>query len=270
MQHLFSSFGDFERLVRSKSLLFLAADFDGTLCPIADAPAAVTVPRRIVEVLQQLAATEGTTVAIVTGRALADIKERLPVDVVYVGNHGLEISGRGLQFHHPHANAARQLLAQVCVGLELTVEPWEGAWVENKGFTATVHYRRVREAEENTLILAVRAHMQRFDTAFGVRGGRKAIEIYPRANWNKGKAVEYIRDQLQLGDALCVCIGDDETDETMFSMFPDDVSIRVKLDSRSSAHYHLEDCSEVLTALEHLSVWRGAPLLSNSSVSSRI
>jgi trehalose 6-phosphate phosphatase len=270
MQHLLSSFGDFERLVRSKSLLFLATDFDGTLCPIADAPASVAIPRRISEVLQRLTRAQGTTVAIVTGRALDDIKERLPLDVVYAGNHGLEISGRGLQFRHPHAEAARRLLTQVCAGLELTLEPWDGAWVENKGLTVTVHYRRVPEADQNTLALAVRAHMQRFDTALGVRGGRKAIEIYPRANWNKGKAVEYIREQLQLVDALCVCIGDDETDETMFSMFPDDVSIRVQLETRSSARYYLDDCYEVLTALEHLSVWREAPLLRNSVVPSHI
>jgi trehalose 6-phosphate phosphatase len=265
MQHLFSILSDFERLVHSKSQLFLATDFDGTLCPIVDAPAAVKVPRRTVEVLRELAATDGITVSVVTGRSLADIQERLPLDAIYAGNHGLEISGKGLHFRHPRAEAARELLAHVCEGLEVSVESWDGAWVENKGLTATVHYRRVKEADQNTLALAIRAHMQRFDAAFGVRGGRKAIEIYPRAGWGKGDAVQYIREQLRLGNALCICIGDDETDESMFAMFPDDLSIRVTLETRSRANYYLEDSSEVLTALEHILLWRGACLTRNAS-----
>ncbi len=265
MQHLFSKLSDFERLVHSKSHLFLATDFDGTLCPIVDAPRAVSVPRRTLGVLHQLAAAEDTTIAIVTGRALVDIKERLRLDAVYAGNHGLEISGNGLQFRHPHAEAARELLASVCSGLEVTLQSWNGAWIENKGLTATVHYRGVREADQNTLTLAVRAHMHRFDRNFGVRSGRKAIEIYPRANWGKGEAVQYIRQQLHLSDALCICIGDDETDESMFSMSQDDVSIRVTLQGQSRVRYYLEDCSEVLTALGHVLQWRGACLSRNSS-----
>ena len=265
MQHLFSALGDLERIVRSKSHLLLATDFDGTLCPIARSPASVKVPRRTEEVLRELAATESTTVAIVSGRALVDIMSMLPIDAVHAGNHGLEIRGKGIRFQHDKAEVARPLLAEVCSGLEVSLAPWDGAWVENKGLTATVHYRWVRDADQNTVVVAVRAHMQRFDSVFGMRSGRKAIEIYPRVAWGKGQAVQYIREQLAINDALCICIGDDETDESMFAAFLDDVCIRVALEKPTIARYHLNDCTEVLEVLEHLCAWRGACILGNRS-----
>jgi trehalose 6-phosphate phosphatase len=258
MQHLLSNLGDFEQIVRSKSHLLLATDFDGTLCPIAPSPSAVTVSTTAHEVLRELAATEGTTVAIVTGRALDDIMSLLRLDAVYAGNHGLEIRGRGIRYNHAQAEAARELLATVCTGLAVSLSPWKGAWVENKGLTATVHYRAIHPTDENTIVLAIRAHMQRFDAVFSVRGGRKAVEIYPRVTWGKGEAVQYIREHLRLTGGLCICIGDDETDESMFAAFPEEVCVRVTLDKPSRAAYYLNDCSEVLTTLEHLAAWRGA------------
>jgi trehalose-phosphatase len=243
--------------------LLIATDFDGTLCPIAAAPAAITVPRRTQELLRDLAAADENTVAIVTGRALADIQNRLAIDAVFAGNHGLEISGRGLRFQHPAAQSAREMLSSICASLQVSLDCWEGAWIEDKGLTATVHYRRVREQDQNTVLLAVRAHMLRFEPMFGVRGGRKSIEIYPSVGWGKGDAVQYIREQLGLESALCICLGDDETDESMFSAFADHICIRVTLDAPTRAPYYLDDCSEVSALLEHLCRWRAACFCSN-------
>ena len=258
MQHLLSNLGDFERIVRSKSHLLLATDFDGTLCSIAPSPAEVKVPRRAHELLRELAATEETTVAIVTGRALGDIMSLLRLNAVYAGNHGLEITGRGIQYNHAQAEAARELLTTICSGLEVSLASWKGAWVENKGLTATVHYRAIHDCDENTVVLAVRAHMQRFDAVFALRGGRKSVEIYPRVTWGKGEAVRYIREHLGLTDGLCVCVGDDETDESMFAAFPGGGLCPGDAGQASRAAYYLNDCPEVLTMLEYLCVWRGA------------
>jgi trehalose 6-phosphate phosphatase len=258
MRHLLSDVSGFERLVRSKPHLLLAADFDGMLCPISPAPDSVTTPKRTVEVLRALGSCKDTVVAIVTGRSLSDIMERLPLEGVYAGNHGLEITGCGLAFRHPQAEAGRDLLADICFGLELSVANWQGAYVENKGLTASVHYRHVDEPEHNTCILAIRSYMHRFDSVLGVRVAHKSVEIYPRINWGKSETVQYIREQLSLADSVCVSLADDKTDKSISAGFTDAAGVRVDFEGTSRASYYLDDCSEVLAVLELICEWRGA------------
>ncbi len=85
--------------------LFL--DFDGTLAPIASHPSKVAMSESMREVLEGCAKRPDTDVAIVSGRALEDIRKHVGMDgLVYAGNHGLEIEGGGLEtFRHPDSRS---------------------------------------------------------------------------------------------------------------------------------------------------------------------
>jgi trehalose 6-phosphate phosphatase len=252
MRHLLSHFQELERLASERSHVLLALDFDGTLCPIVEDPASAAVSPEMLQVLRRLCVNPQVTLAIVSGRQLSEISASLPLDAVYAGNHGLEIFGKGLTFRHAEAEAAQELLSEICWTFQATLDAWPGAWLEQKLLTATVHFRQVPEEDHDVIALAVRSHMQRFDALFGVRRGRKAIEIFPRVRWDKGSALRYIRQEFGLEQSLCISIGDDETDETMFAAFPEDISVRVNADGQSRARFYLRDCVEVLTLLERL------------------
>ena len=67
----------------------LAFDFDGTLAPLVDHPDDARVPPALEPRLARL--TELADVAIISGRALADLEHRLAFRPrVLVGNHGAE------------------------------------------------------------------------------------------------------------------------------------------------------------------------------------
>jgi alpha,alpha-trehalase len=74
----------------------LALDFDGTLAPIHDDPAAVQIERAAATLLEQSTHVEGIVVAIVSGRDADDVARRVNVPGAYiVGSHGLEIRAPG-------------------------------------------------------------------------------------------------------------------------------------------------------------------------------
>ena len=102
--------------------MLVALDYDGTLAPIAGTPEAARLPPQTADVLSELAASDRFSVAVVSGRSLADLKGRLGLDVIYVGNHGLEIEGPGISFVHPEAEALRGAIDQACWDLEAAFE----------------------------------------------------------------------------------------------------------------------------------------------------
>src|SRR5690606_23488960 len=78
--------------------MLVAVDFDGTLTPIVAHPAGAMLPPRAREVLERLGARPDPDVAVVSGRALEDVRERSALDgIYYAGNHGMEIEGPGIQ-----------------------------------------------------------------------------------------------------------------------------------------------------------------------------
>src|SRR5271166_2536395 len=74
------------RISRAASVV-LFLDFDGTLAPIVPRPALAELPNVARQVLNELAALPGTTLAIVSGRALADVRRRVGIaGLIYAGN----------------------------------------------------------------------------------------------------------------------------------------------------------------------------------------
>jgi trehalose-phosphatase len=229
--------------------VLVATDFDGTLAPIASRPETVRLPPETAEVLESIAEVPECTLMVVSGRSLADLRKRIAFSSVLAGNHGLEIEGRGLSFLHAEASALQRDLDEACSGLEAALEQWKGAVVERKGLTATVHFRNVPERDQHAVALAVRAFVTSYRVPFSLRAGKKALEIHPRVAWHKGAAVNWVREQLGLVEAACLCIGDDRTDETMFRSCAPAITIAVGLGRTTSAEYTVRDPRDVCSVL---------------------
>jgi trehalose 6-phosphate phosphatase len=93
-------------------LLFL--DFDGTLAPIVEDPGMARMPTDTREALSLIALDPKISLAIISGRALSDLRLRVGLDnLIYAGNHGLEISGPGLAFIEPVAAERLKALGEL-------------------------------------------------------------------------------------------------------------------------------------------------------------
>src|SRR5579864_1408843 len=199
---------EIDRLVEDGKQILLVADFDGTLCPLADSPSNVVIPKMISESLLHLSRSPRVVIAVISGRSLEDLMRRLPLPVILAGNHGLAIRAPNFGFEHAGARLLERKLAELCQHLTRGIAPWKGAWVEDKALTATVHYRNVKKIDQRAVIRAVRQSMASYDGLFGLRAGREAIEIHPRVAWDKGTCLKWIKQKLNMEDSASICIGD--------------------------------------------------------------
>lgn len=219
----------------------LCIDFDGTLVPLQDDAASCRLDAPIREILAALHTPPRMHVAIVSGRRLADVRDRVGIAAItYAGNHGLEIEGRGLVFREPTAVACHDVLQSLADDLDVFLAGIDGARVERKGLSLTVHFRQVR-TDAVAAVRAVVAHAVGRNTPSShlrVRRGKGVFEIRPDVDWGKGRAVEWLADRLGCGPGPRVFIGDDETDEDAFTACRQGITIRVgHPDTPTAARY---------------------------------
>ena len=203
--------------------LLLACDFDGTLAPIASRPEDARILPESAEALSKLADLPSCSVAIVSGRALADVRALAGIDgVIYSGNHGMEIQGPGIDATDGAASSLRPVMQRLRQQLATIVGRYEGAFVEDKSLSLSVHYRLAPDHLENEFETAVHRACKDI-LASGdviVVRGKKVLDIRPAVAWHKGKAMRFLRetaDEMASGRAhLPIYIGDDTTDEDAF------------------------------------------------------
>jgi trehalose 6-phosphate phosphatase len=188
----------------------LLTDFDGTLSPIVTDPAAARLVDGTADALGALA-ERLAVVAVVTGRAPLDARRMTGVPGLLVaGNHGTEWlePGAAAPVASEAALAARERIAAVVA----RVPDLPGVSIEDKGVSATVHYRTAANPEtaRRTVLAAIG------DPGPGVelRPGRMSVEIRPVGLGDKGAATRTILERFGLRGAIVM--GDDVTDLDMF------------------------------------------------------
>jgi trehalose 6-phosphate phosphatase len=239
--------------VRDAGHLSVFLDFDGTVTPIVDKPADAHLEPAMKAVLEALAGRADTLLVFISGRSVDDLKQRVGIpNLVYAGNHGLEISGGGLSFVEPSALAKREFLKRLVDCLNASLRHIPGAWVEDKTLTASVHYRQAAAREERAIANIVHAALAHHSAIFQLNAGKKVFEIVPRTKWHKGAAVCWINARLARPGVASIYIGDDRTDEDAFVQLPGDITIRVGHTEETAARYHVEDPGQVGVFLEWL------------------
>lgn len=237
--------------------LFLVTDFDGTVAEIRERPDAATIRPDARAALSDLADRSNVDVAVVSGRALSDVTDRVGVDGLrYAGNHGLEIAADGRQFVHPDAAETADALEDACEELRDRLDDVDGAVVEDKDVTATVHYRMV---EDEAAVERVRETVRRIAgerDALRVTEGKQILEFRPDVDWDKGRAVSWLRETVHddPGRYRPIYLGDDVTDEAAFRAVTDSgTAVLVGDGSReTAADYRVTDPEEVTRLLAWL------------------
>jgi len=237
--------------------LLLVSDFDGTLAEITDEPDRTRMHPDVTSPLSHLAQRPDAGVAVVSGRALADVESRIDIEgVCYAGNHGLEIETDGQSFVHPAARGRKEDISDVCDTLSSELDTIEGALVENKGLTATIHYRMVTDQRDVDHVRDIVRSAIEPRPKLQLTEGRQIVEIRPDVDWNKGRALEWITENLSGGGSspYRVYLGDDVSDEDAFrALEAGEFGILVGESADSTdARYRLESPDEVAAFLEHL------------------
>ncbi|HET7742167.1 MAG TPA: trehalose-phosphatase [Mycobacterium sp.] len=232
------------------------ADFDGTLSPIVDDPAAASILPLARDALTALAAS--CPVAILSGRDVLDVRARVDVPGLwYAGNHGLEIvSPVGAHHDNGEALSSHPALSRAEDALREQLNGIPGAEVERKRHAVAVHYRRVEPQLVAAVISAV--HIAGRRESLRVMHGRKVIELRPDMDWDKGTALLWIASQLGAKEVTPLYLGDDLTDEDAFDAVErDGIGIVVGHDEDgdrlTSARLAVDDpqqVAELLTAIE--------------------
>jgi alpha,alpha-trehalose-phosphate synthase [UDP-forming]/trehalose-phosphatase len=254
--------GEIADRVIPRARLALVLDFDGTLAPIVETPDRAALPDRVRPALERLARMPHVTLAVVSGRSLEDVRDRVGIErAIYAGNHGFEIAGARWQWAHPDAARLRAQLAAALVTLRARVEAIPGTVVEDKGLTIAVHYRQTPHPLVETVRVSVYEEAERRGLA--VRLGKRVFELRPPVRWDKGRAVRWILDRECGPDwprrAAVVYAGDDRTDEDAFLALPDPaITIKVGPGTQpTAAAFAVRDVAEMVQFLWALVDWTG-------------
>ena len=237
-------------ILKSKKI-YIMLDFDGTLTPITNDPRLVTLSVDTKSVLRQLSIDSRFVLVIISGRSMDDVRELVDVEgCVYVGNHGLEMSGPALSFVHADAAGMSKLLLNISSELTKTVSKKRGLIIEDKRLTMSVHYRNVPRQDVPGIRAAVRKVVRRHKSV-EITYGKKVMEVRPRISWNKGTAANWLIERF--GDGLPLYFGDDRTDEDAFSALRYGITVLVSQKWRSSnAKYYVKSTEEVVAFLKSM------------------
>lgn len=227
-----------EELAATKRLL-VASDFDGTLAEIVEDPDLATPLARSKAALEALAGTEGTTVAVISGRRRAELVERFDhPSFILIGEHGAD-HGDGTGPESPALAEARLLVDSVA-------QATPGSRVEHKARSVGFHYRLVEDPHDIVEDLRRRA-----SSILGLKlvEGKKIIELTD-SSVDKGVALTELKREI--GADRVLFMGDDVTDETAFATLgPGDFGVHVGL-GPSLANVTVPDPSTLADLLDTL------------------
>ncbi|MGB7295786.1 MAG: bifunctional alpha,alpha-trehalose-phosphate synthase (UDP-forming)/trehalose-phosphatase [Candidatus Aminicenantales bacterium] len=239
--------GEFRRARRALFLL----DYDGTLVPLAARPEQAAPDEELKSLLRQLSREAKDDVVVISGRTRKTLEDWLgELNLSLIVEHGAWIRERGRDWtlvepaqSHWKGEVKRILLQYV--------DRTPGASLEEKDFSLALHYRRVdaeiaslrmQEVKEDLLTIAAELNLEVLEGSKvlevrnpGINKGRAALRLVSRRDWD-----------------FILAVGDDRTDEDLFTVLPESAySIKVGV-GPTRARYNLDDVAAVRSLLKKL------------------
>jgi len=254
-QPLFDALQEIGDRIAAAPHLLLCLDFDGALAPIVEDPTTVYLSPQMHRVLLSLAGHEDASLCLISGRNRVDLQAHVGIPgLIYVGNHGLEISGPGCLFIEPTAADSTAAIKALAADLDNKLQRIPGAFVEDKGLTLSVHYRLVPAEQSAEVRQIVHTVLATTNHPFHLTMGDMVYEVRPRTYWDKGMAVHWINEQVGKPDAVVIYVGADATDEDAFAALPEAITVKVGEFAETAALYFLENPAQVRRFLEYVEV----------------
>jgi trehalose 6-phosphate phosphatase len=208
---------DFWTRVGSATHVSLFLDFDGTLAPFqADRLQAFPLPGTI-DALKQIIDRELASVALVSGRPIAEITLLMgEIGATVVGAHGYEIHRPGGVKHVITILPEQAAMLDAAFAEALAI--FDPARVERKAASVAAHFRGLdpRQTSEIQQQLERRWRATSVSELLEFRPFNGGLELRA-AGRTKGTAIDELL-ALAPNDTLPVYIGDDDTDEDAFAV----------------------------------------------------
>lgn len=208
----------------------VALDFDGTLSPLVDDPMSARATPEAARLIAALAALPDTTVALVSGRSLRDLRviaeHHDDSPLLLAGSHGAEFWNPGTGLVEAHDDEADHRLRDDLRGAaERAVDGLAGVWIEEKTYGFGVPTRLASPDDERTARERVDALVHERAPHWRRRTGHNIVEYSFRME-GKDTAVATLR--AQTGATAVLFAGDDVTDEdALRSLGEGDLGVRV-------------------------------------------
>jgi trehalose 6-phosphate phosphatase len=186
--------------------------------------------------------SERYPVAILSGRGREDVSSMVGLEgIAYAGSHGYDIAGPG--FHHEVGEGIPETIDRAAEELRRRLSALEGVIVEPKRFAISIHFRLARNEDLPVIERAVDEVAARHPS-LRKGHGKKLFELRPDLDWDKGKALLWILEAMDLDRTVPLYFGDDITDEDAFRVV--EIGILVTEEPRETqASYSLRDTDEV-------------------------
>jgi trehalose 6-phosphate phosphatase len=210
----------------------LVTNIDGTISSLAAIPKEAQVSPACREALAKLSEMgKFKVIAVISGRGAEESRRLVGLaQLYYIGNNGLEILPPGSLSVQP-VKAARpylNLIKTVIETIEQTLAALqneelsrlEGSnWTrklifENKGFSASVHYRQFAGEQPIKRLLLEKIKLITRKAGLSIEEGRKYIEIRPPIRVNKGTALVDLCELYNLNNLIY--LGSDTPDLEAF------------------------------------------------------
>ncbi|CAR30345.1 Trehalose-phosphatase [Lachancea thermotolerans] len=247
----------------AKRRLFLF-DYDGTLTPIVQDPAAAIPSARLFRILSKLAADPHNLIWIISGRDQQFLSKWLGSRMPQLGlsaEHGCfmkDVSSE--EWVNLTTKYDMTWQEKVNEAMEQITVQTPGSFIEKKKVAVTWHYRRADPEQGEFLAGKLKASLEKFSKDLGleVMEGKANLEVRPKFV-NKGEIVKRLvwhpygekqlnEDEFKQDDTVpksqlpdfVLCLGDDFTDEDMFNQLNDIESVWDKKfpdDKNEAGHY---------------------------------
>lgn len=230
------------RALAGRRPLLVSSDYDGVLARLRDDPSDAVPEAGVAQVLARLAAVDGVTVALVSGRGVADLQSTsgLSGPFRWVGSHGAEFDGPLTGELAGRRDDLAERLAPLVAGTE-------GARLEVKPASVAVHVRQVADRVAAASLLA--DARSRADSSLTLKPGKDVLELAV-TDADKGSALRRLADEL--GAVATLYLGDDLTDEDAFrALGADDVTVKIG-DGETAARHRVPDTAGAVALLEFL------------------
>ena len=203
-------------LLAQPARALIAVDFDGTLAPIIDDPAAARALPAATAAVQRLAGLAGT-VAIITGRPARDAASFAGVadmpGVIVLGHYGMQRFERG-RLSTPQAPPGLSDARSELPGLLAAADADPGTWVEDKGEALAVHTRKAAHPQDELERLRGPLADLAARCGLALEPGRFVLELRPPGA-DKGRAIRDLAAE-RAPAAILFC-GDDLGDKPAFA-----------------------------------------------------
>ncbi len=238
--------------VRSSSHPVLGLDYDGTLAPFHIDPLEAHPLPGIPEILEDIATLTPTRIILVSGRPVSELCFMIQIPSTYIGSHGMEVlSQQG-------TITRKKITIDQTRGIELAkirVRKLSGRYrLEDKKTSVALHVRGEEDTKADKVLRQIRNAWSPLadDHNLEILAFNKGIELRTPGR-NKGTALLEHIGSLNPPADLIVYMGDDLTDEDVFTRLPPQgFGIKVGSDGRPSrADATIEDCQAVCLTLQN-------------------